>query len=180
MENINSIIIPDFKAKKSRLKKQPQKILVEKQSLSRINRPLNCRYCESEKILNPDQYQNLFDLHGSEEKLKEEFFCKPCEMNMRGNPFLFWSIYGEHFHILSKNLKTVFEIYKTSSKSPSDAIALQTMSFSFLKECKISDNNYEFIIIDKLPIGMKIKNIPYVGTIVLNIYENRKNRITIE
>ena len=85
MENIKSIILPDFKAKKTRSKKEPTKILIEKESLSRTNRTLICKYCESDRILNPDQYQSLFDLHGSEEKVNEEFQCKPCEMNMKNN-----------------------------------------------------------------------------------------------
>lgn len=180
MENIKSIILPDFKAKKTRSKKEPTKILVEKESLPRTNRTLVCKFCESDRILNPDQYQSLFDLHGSEEKVNEEFQCKPCEMSMKNNPFFFWAMYGEHLHILSKNLKTAFDIYKTSSKSSTDAVAMQNMSTSFLKECKILDPNFEFIIIDKLPVGMKIKNFPFVGNIILNVYENKKQRIIFE
>lgn len=180
MENIDNIILPDFKAKKTRPKKEPKKVLVEKEALPRINRTVVCKFCGCDRILNPDQYQNLFDLHGSEEKVNEEFCCKPCEMNMKNNPFLFWTTYGEQLHVLSKNLKTAFDIYKSSSKSPSDAVAMQNMSVSFLKECKIFDPNFEFIIVDRLPVGLKIKNFPFVGNVVLNVYENRKQRIIVE
>jgi hypothetical protein len=180
MENIENIMLPDFKAEKPRSKKQPKKILVEKESLPRLNRTVLCKFCQNDRILNPDQFQNLFDLHGSEEKVNEEFFCKPCDMNMKHNPFLFWAMHGELLHVLSKNIKTVFDIYKTSSRSPADALALQNMSVSFLKECKISDLNYEFIIMDQIPVGLKIKNFPFVGNIVLNVYENKKQRIIIE
>ena len=185
MENTNSIILPDFKAKKTRnkksaSKKESKKVLVEKEALPRTNRTVFCKYCESERILNPDQYQSLFDLHGSDEKVNEEFCCKPCEMSMKNNPFYFWTIYGEQLHVLSKNLKTAFDIYKTSAKSSADAVAMQNMSVSFLKECKIFDPNFEFIIVDRLPVGLKIKNFPFVGTVVLNVYENRKQRIIIQ
>ena len=179
MENIDSIILPDFKAKKTRPKKENKKVLVEKETLPRINRTVVCKYCESDRILNPDQYQSLFDLHGSEEKVAEEFCCKPCEMHMKNNPFYFWVTYGEPLHILSKNLKTTFDIYKTSARSQADAVALQNMTVSFMKEVKISDSNFEFIIVDRVPVGMKIKNFPFVGEVILNVYENRKQRITI-
>jgi len=179
MENTDSIILPDFEAKKTRPKKEPKKVLVEKETLPRTNRTVVCKFCESDRILNPDQYQSLFDLHGSEEKVSEEFFCKPCEMSMKNNPFLFWVIYGEPLQILSKNLKTSFDIYKTSSRSREDAVALQNMSISFMKEAKILDPNFEFIIIDQIPVGMKIKNFPFVGTVILNVYESRKQRITV-
>jgi hypothetical protein len=179
MENIESIILPDFKAKKTRPKKENKKVLVEKETLPRTNRTVVCKYCESDRILNPDQYQSLFDLHGSEEKVAEEFCCKPCEMIMKNNPFYFWVNYGDSLHILSKNLKTAFDIYKTSSRSSADAVALQNMTVSFMKEVKISDSNFEFIIVDRIPVGMKIKNFPFVGEIILNVYENKKQRITI-
>jgi hypothetical protein len=180
MENIENIELPDFKAEKPRSKKQPKKIMVEKESLPRLNRTVFCKFCQNDRILNPDQYQNLFDLHGSEEKVNEEFFCKPCDMNMKHNPFLFWAMHGEPLHVLSKNIKNVFDIYKTSSRTPADALALQNMSVAFLKECRISDPNYEFIIMDQVPVGLKIKNFPFVGNIVLNVYENKKQRIIIE
>ena len=179
MENIDNIILPDFKAKKTRSKKEPKKVLVEKETLPRTNRTVVCKFCESDRILNPDQYQSLFDLHGSEEKISQEFCCKPCEMHMKNNPFSFWVIYGEHLQVLSKNLKTTFDLYKSSSKSPADAVALQNMSIAFLKEVKILEPNFEFIVIDHLPVGMKIKNFPFVGTVILNVYENKKQRITI-
>lgn len=179
MENIESIILPDFKAKQTRPKKENKKVLVEKETLPRTNRTVVCKFCESDRILNPDQYQSLFDLHGSEERVAAEFCCKPCEMNMKNNPFYFWVTYGEPLHILSKNLKTAFDIYKSSAKTPVDAVALQNMSVSFLKEAKISESNFEFVIINRLPVGMKIKNFPFVGEVILNVYENRKQRITI-
>jgi hypothetical protein len=98
---------------------------------------------------------------------------------MKNNPFSFWVIYGDHLQVLSKNLRTAFDLYKSSSKSPADAVALQNMSIAFLKEAKILEPNFEFIIIDYLPVGMKIKNFPFVGTVILNVYENKKQRITI-
>jgi hypothetical protein len=48
-----------------------------------------------------------------------------------------------------------------------------------MKEAKILDPNFEFIIIDQIPVGMKIKNFPFVGTVILNVYESRKQRITV-
>lgn len=176
MEDTNKINLPDL-SKKSKAKKQ--KNTEQKETLPRTNREINCIYCENQKILNPDQYQALFDLHGSEQKVNEEFFCKPCEMQMRNNPFKFWTIYGEQFKTLIKNLKTTFEIYKSSSHSLEDATALQNMATSFLKECKIKEPNFEFIITDRNPVGMTIKSVPFVGDVVLNVYESKNNRIII-
>jgi hypothetical protein len=178
MEDTNNINLPDLpkkSGKKTKTKDKP----IENQILPRTNRDLVCIYCENEKILNPDQYQALYDLHGSEEKIKDEFFCKPCEMQMKNNPFKFWTIYGNQFKTLLKNLKTTFEIYKTSSHSLEDATALQNMTLSFLKECNIKEPNFEFIIVDKNPIGMTIKSVPFVGDVVLNVYESKNNRIII-
>lgn len=178
MEDINKITIPNLEKKVGR-KQKNNKITVEKNLLSRINRELDCIYCESKKTLNPDQYQALFDLHSNEEKIKEEFFCKPCEMQMKKNPFKFWTIYGDNYKNLLKNLKTTFDIYKTSNRSLEDANALQNMTISFLKESNISEPNFEFIITDKIPTGMIIKNVPFVGRIYLHVYESKNNRITI-
>lgn len=176
MENINTIDLPVLQKKPGR--KQKNKI-IEKEVLPRTNRDLSCIYCESEKILNPDQYQALFDLYGSEEKIKDEFYCKPCEMQMKKNPFSFWTIYSDHYKNLIKNLRTAFDIYKTSSRSLADANALQNMSLSFLKECKIKEPNFEFIIKDTVPVGMWIKSVPFVGDVKLDVYETKSNRINI-
>lgn len=177
MEDINKINLPVLKKKPGR---KPTTNKIEKELLPRINRDLFCIYCESEKTLNPDQYQALFDLYGSDEKIKDEFFCKPCEMQMKKNPFRFWTIYGDGYKNLIKNLKTTFDIYRTSARSMEDAGALQSMSVNFLKECNIREPNFEFIIKDAVPMGMCVKNVPFVGDILLNVYEPKPNRIIIK
>lgn len=177
MEDIKKIELPVFPKKLGRKAKIKT---IEKQLLPRINRDLVCIYCNSDKILNPDQYQALFDLYGDETKIQQEFYCKPCEMVMKKNPFIFWTLYGEGFKQLFKNLKTTFDVYKSSSRSVEDATALQSMTVNFLKECKIKEPNFEFIINEKIPTGMIIKSVPFVGDVHLNVYESGNDRIVIK
>lgn len=176
MENIDSIILPDL-APKKRPKKEPEKILVEKQTLSRVNRTIACRYCEEEKILNPDQYQALFDLHEDEEKIKEEFFCKSCDVKMRKNPYEFWARKGDSLHELSKSLRNVFEAFKISQKTQNDVFVLQNSCAGILSQSKISPDNVEFTIDSGNPISLKIKNFPFIGEVVINVYEPKASRI---
>ncbi len=171
--------MPDLSAK-PKTSKPPKKVLVEKETLSRVNRTVICPYCESEKILNPDQYQILFDYHGTEQAVLDEFMCKACEMDMKRNPIKFWAIYGEPLQILSKNLKSAFDQYKNSSRGEPDAVNMQVSCSAFLKEFKIVEPNFEFIIVDRLPIAMKIRHFPCIGNIILRVYEQRKNRIYVE
>lgn len=180
MENILSIVLPDFgkEKKTAKPKKPPTVVTVEKSILSKINRTVTCKYCENQRILNPDQYQSLFEEHGSEEVLNEEFMCKPCYMNMKRNPIKFWTIFGESYQTLSKNLKYVFEAFKSSPQNNADVVTLQAESARVLKECGIIDN-YEFVIHDKLPVAITIKSAPFVGIISLRVYEQKKNRIYI-
>jgi hypothetical protein len=177
MEDITSIILPDLSPKK-RQKKEPEKILVEKQKLSRINRTIVCKYCEEEKILNPDQYQALFDLHGSEEKINEEFYCKSCDVKMRKNPYEFWARKGDSLHELGKNLKNVFESFRVSQKSQNDVFVLQNSCAGILSQNKISPDNVEFIIDNQgNPTSLKIKNFPFIGEVMIHTYEPKATRL---
>jgi hypothetical protein len=178
MENIDSIILPDL-TKKPKTEKPPKKVLVEKSVVSRVNRNVVCGYCEIEKILNPDQYQLLLDTHG-EDKIAEEYICKPCEMNMKRNPLEFWAIHGPQFKIMIKHLKNSFDSYKHSTRQGPDAVKLQTDVASIMFANKIVDPNYEFITENWIPVAMKIKNFPCVGSIILRVYEQGKNKIVIE
>lgn len=186
MENIESFILPDItapkttKASKGPAKKAPAKVLVEKEVLSRVNRTVVCNYCDADKILNPDQYQQLFDIHGNEESLKAEFMCKPCEMEMKRNPIRFWTLFGEPLQVLSKHLKNAFESFRNSAHTNQDVVNMQTQCMVHLKECRIIEPNFEFVIQDRQPVAMRIKNIPYVGSLILKVYEQRRNRINIE
>lgn len=188
MENIESFVLPDItaskttKASKAPVKKSSAKVLmVEKEVLSRVNRMVTCNYCDVDKTLNPDQYQQLFDIAGSEETLKVEFMCKPCEMEMKRNPIRFWTLFGEPLQVLSKHLKNAFEIFRNSAHTNRDVVNMQTQCMVHLKECKIIEPNFEFVIQDRQPVAMRIKNIPYVGSLILKVYEQqRRNRINIE
>jgi hypothetical protein len=175
--------MPAFEGKPKKAgkpKKEPTKVLVEKEVLAKTNRTVICKYCESPRILNPDQYQTLFDQYESEEKLNEEFMCKPCDMDMKRNPIKFWTLFGEPLQILSKNLKAAFEAYRMSARTDADVVSMQTTCIAMLKECKIVEPNFEFIIHERFPVALAIKNIPYVGTVILRVYEQqRKNRIHI-
>lgn len=176
MENIDSIILPDL-APKKRQKKEPEKILVEKQTLSRVNRTVKCIYCEEEKILNPDQYQALFDLHESEEKINEEFYCKPCDMKMRKNPYEFWARKGDSLHELSKTLKNIFESFRVSQKTQNDVFVLQNSCAGVLSQYKISPDNVEFTLDQENPNGLKIKNFPFIGEVLIKVYEPKQTRL---
>jgi hypothetical protein len=181
MEDIKSIILPDLSDKKNKKTPKPAKtVLVEKQELKRVNRTVKCIYCENDKILNPDQYQNLFDMYGSEEKVQEEFCCKQCEVVMRKNPFLFWSRYGEPLHDLIKSIKPVVNAFASSSKNLDAARSLQIGCLEVLKQHKVSPDNIEFISDTNLvPTVLKIKNMPFVGEIALFLNESRSNSILI-
>lgn len=175
MENIDSIILPDL-TKKPKIEKPPKKILVEKEIVSRINRNVTCGYCEIEKILNPDQYQSLLDNHGSE----DEFMCKSCEVTMKRTPLEFWTVHGPQFKIMSKYLKNTYDTYRNSARQGSDAMKLQADSAAIMLANKIVDPNYEFITENQIPVAMRIRNFPCVGSVVLRVYEQGKNKITIE
>lgn len=183
-----SILLPenlDKPAKKktaNKASKEPKIIVVEKQSLPRVNRTLGCIYCQTEKILNPDQYQKLFDVYESDEKIKEEFYCKPCEMHMKKNPYLFWAKNGEIFHDLAKNLRTVFDQFASSQRSPNDASVLQRSCSEILTRNKISFDNVAFIsnATTNIPESLVIKNLPFVGEVIVKVYESKNNRISIQ
>lgn len=98
---------------------------------------------------------------------------------MKRNPIKFWTLFGEPLQILSKHLKTAFDAYRASSRTTQDVVNMQTQCMVHLKECKIIEPNFEFVVQDGLPVAMAIKNIPYVGTVVLRVNEQRKNRIHI-
>ena len=187
MENITSLIPPQYttftevplkKEKKTTVK--TQNIPADKTVLSKVNRTLVCKFCGSDKILNPKQYQELFDQYESEERLAEEFMCKPCEMAMRRNPFRFWTIYGDSYQILSKNLRAIFDVFRGSQRTQEDAVRMQTATENLMREHSISNTLYEYVIRESVPVGMAIKDIPYVGTVVLWVYEPKKQRIQLQ
>jgi hypothetical protein len=180
-----SIILPknlgNPKPEKKKTTKESKNVVVEKQSLPRTNRTLGCIYCQTEKILNPDQYQKLFDIYETEEKIKEEFFCKPCEMQMKRNPFLFWAKHGELLHELAKSLKSTFDGFSNSTKSVNDASVLQRTCSEILTEYKISPDNVAFISnpSTNVPEALIIKNMPFTGEVIIKVYEPKNNRISI-
>jgi len=178
MENIEKIVIPSIPKKEKNESKKT--VLVEKESLPRKNRTITCRYCQVDKILNPNQYQTLFDACGSDEqRVTEEFMCKACEMSMKRNPFLFWSNYGDAFSGIIKDVKSIFDTFRNSRREVSDAVNLQNSSVSVLQGYKIPDSNFEFIVVEGLPSGIRIRNVPFVGSISLNVYKTGKEKIEI-
>lgn len=178
MENIDDIIIPSEPAKKT-AKKVNKTVLVEKESLPRVNRKVTCGYCQVDKILNPKQYQELFDVHGSEEKVESEFMCKPCEMDMKKNPFMFWAKYGNVFDPLIKEIRTIFDSFRASKREVSDGVQLQNSTTVLFSNSKVPDTNFEFLIENGSPVGILIKNMPFVGQIYLLPYSSGKDRVKI-
>lgn len=154
-------------------KKAPKKVLDVKERLMKVNRTVKCIFCDTERILNPDQYQTYFDYWGTEERVDKNFFCKPCDVKMQDNPIKFWFLNGDDLKTLSKNLKACFDLYTRSPRAQNDLLSLQSMSTAFLNAAKIDGSNFEFIVSNAVPVAMKIKNIPFVGDLQLNVYENR-------
>lgn len=178
MESIVSIqpyVPPTLdKPKKEKKAKEIKTIEEVRERLPRVNREIQCIHCRDLKTLNPDQYQSYFDYWGSIEKVEREFYCKTCDVAMKENPFKFWTFHGDNFKRLGKYLKSCFENYRKSNRNQEDLVSLQNMSLHFLHEADVREPNYEFVIVDSLPHAMKIKNIPFVGNIQLNVYDDAR------
>ena len=78
---------------------------------------------------------------------------------------------------LNKGIKATFEVYKSSGRSNEDVLALQNMTTSFLQQNNISSDNMEFILENQLPVAIKIKNMPFVGTFEFRPYTEEKIKI---
>jgi hypothetical protein len=177
MENIDTFILPDIK-KPEKPKKEPKMVPNARDRLTRSNREVPCAYCSEIKILNPDQYQLLFDTHGSDEKIKDEYMCKPCDMKAKNNPVEFWLRHGEQLHVLAKDLKEVYDLFNASFKTQQDLVALNNIVRDKLSVLKIS--NFSILISrDNTARGIQLREFPFVGTINVKIYEDRKTRIEI-
>lgn len=146
--------------------------------LAKTNRTVKCNFCEDDRILNPEQYQAYYDFYGDEDKIAREFICKPCEVKQKDNPFLFWAEHSPLVKKLSKNIKVAFELFQKSEKYNQDVLVLQNMINGFLTESKISTDKYEIVIERQSPVGLIIKNFPFVGTITLKPYEQIKINIS--
>lgn len=183
MEDIKNFDIPEFidlTEDKGKTKKVPKKetklILEERGRLPKINRTLRDIYSGEEKIVNPDQYQALYDYWGSHEKIEKNFISKETEMQMRENPIRFWLLHGQLLQNLAIQLKAIYE----------DFFRLNDPGY-FVRESKrlFTENNialYDFEPLNtqnKTLNGVIIKNIPFVGNILIKPYENRQNRITL-
>lgn len=151
----------------------------DKKKLAKVNRNVTCIFCATERILNPEQYQAYFDYWGDEEKIKRNFVCQPCDTKQSENPFAFWVTHHEKTRKLTKGLKAIFEVYRASNKTDIDVKSLQDMTVHLLGEYQITGNNMEFIIENQLPAGVKIRNMPFVGTIELKPYNETKINIII-
>lgn len=183
MENITDFVLPvlDKPEKQKKQKKQPKQILEERPRLPRTNRTIKCAFCSSEKILNPDQYQGLFDYWGNEEKIEREFMCKDCDVAQKENPILFGAKHGELFINLTKKIRAAFEVFNSSTRTNEHIVALQNMVNSFLSEVKIDTRSAEYGT-EPAPNGfivktLKLNNMPFIGTITLHPYEQPINRI---
>lgn len=149
----------------------------EPKKLAKVNRPINCIFCESERILNPKQYQSYFDYWGDEEKIKRNFVCKPCEMLQNENPFSFWLKNHDSVKKVVRALKAVFEVYKGSSKAQEDVVTLQNMTNNVLKDVHVDITKIEFLLENRLPVAVRVKNMPFVGDFEIRPYDEIKIKI---
>lgn len=193
MENKTEIELPDFSkvtltptpAKKAASKKAATKTIVEeRERLPRTNRHINCSYCSTEKVLNPDQYQSYYDFYGSEDKIEREFMCKECEMESKKNPIKFWYKHGDLLQEMSRHIRIAFDLFNRSSKGNNEFNAMRNMVLYHTKEALIEDTGVEFVarqLPNNLPEfhSLKIHKIPHVGTLTIKPYEDKKNRIEI-
>jgi hypothetical protein len=188
MENITTFIVPDIantKAKKVAKKKPTKEIIEERARLPRTNRTIPCAFCHQDKTLNPDQYQARYDFWGDEDKLQREFQCKECDMSAKTNPVRFWLEHSELLYLLTRKVRAAFEVFNASSRGNDDVVALQNMVNSFLSEVHIDPRlavyGTEPFAQNKITVKtLKLNNIPFVGTITLQPYENTEHRIKFE
>lgn len=164
-----------------RKNKKPLDLEETRTRLPKVNRSVKCVHCEQDRILNPEQYQSYFDYWGDEEKLLRNFICKPCDMQIQLNPFKFWTVHSDHYSKLSKTLKIAFDLFNNSQKTSNDEMNMTKMIVDTLKIANIeaspnllSNNHLEFMIDNRVVRGMKIKNIPFVGTVTITPYESTK------
>jgi len=185
MEKTNEFILPDMsKIKKKKIKPatEPTKLIVEeRERLPRTNRTIKCAFCSTEKILNPDQYQSLYDYWGNEDKIQREFMCKDCDIEQKTNPVLFGMKYSELLPTLTRKIRAAFEVYNASNKDNADIVALQNMVNAFLGECHIDTRSAEYGT-EPAPRGftvktLKLNHFPFIGNITLYPYETTQNRV---
>jgi len=180
MEDINSIILPDFNKKPEEEKKKPlKKVPNARERLTRTNREVCCAYCGNSRILNPDQYQTLFDTYKSEEGVNANFMCKPCDMDSQENPIKFWTIHGNFWNPVMKEIKEMFEAFNSSNKTQQDFITLQRIIATPLKKVHIEGNYTILLSRDNFARGIQFKNFPFIGTLNIKVYEQKEKRIEI-
>jgi len=184
LENTTEFVVPEMKQRKRKEKKEPKQILEERPRLTRTNRTIPCAFCATEKILNPDQYQARFDYWGDEEKLAREFMCKDCEVSMKENQFKFWAKHGELFQTLTRKIKAAFEVFNASNRGNPETVTLQNMVNSFLGEAFIDPRTVEYgtepAARGFLVKTLKLRNLPFIGTLTLQPYESVNNRLKFE
>lgn len=166
MENTQTItpyIPPSLDGNKPlKSEKKPVKTILDvKERLPKVNRTITCTCCKEEKILNPEQYQAYYDYWGTTEKIEKEFICKPCEMLRKENPFKFEYTHSEFIDKFKKDVRRFFLEWRDVSKRNNALIGLQTL----LEQSSIKDPNFEVVMQNGIPNGMRIRNIPFVGNI---------------
>lgn len=186
MENTNEFIVPETitKPRKKKEKIEPKQILEERPRLTRTNRTIPCAYCSTEKILNPDQYQSMFDYWGNEEKIAREFMCKDCEVSMKENPIKFWAKHGELLPTLTRKVRAAFEVFNSSARGNNEIVTLQNMINSFLGEVfidpRLAEYGTEPAARGFLVKTLKLKTLPFIGNITIQPYESSNNRFKLE
>lgn len=183
MENKTTFEVPEFDNEvKGKNKPGPRQknTTIDKPLLPSINREVKCSYCDEIRMMGPAPYQKKFDYYGSEDAVARHFQCQECETAEKTNPFAFGLHHNDIVNTLANNLRPVFERYINSGKQNSDAIALQNNTDMVLNQAKIFHPNYEYIIINGLPDGIKI-NFPFVGKVIIRPLEYTKvKKIAVE
>jgi hypothetical protein len=175
MENTTTFKVPDFEAKPQKPGKK-----IEKELLTRINRDVKCAFCEQTKLLNPDQYQKRFDYYGSEDAIARNFQCQVCETQENTNPFRFWFDHSLVVNDLANDLKPIFRSFINGPKTGNEVVKLQNETHDLLRENHIQAPNFEFLVRNGLPEGIKF-NFPFIGLVVIKPLEYKKeNKVIVE
>jgi hypothetical protein len=183
MENKTTFELPVFE-KESKEKGKPgpkqKATTVEKPLLPSINREVKCVYCEESRTMGPAPYQKKFDYYGSEEAIARHFQCQECETAEKTNPFKFHLEHSDVVNNLANNIRPIFERYNNSGKQQQDVLNLQSYTDQVLGQAKVFAPNYEFLITNGLPDGLKI-NFPFVGKVIIRPLEFTKvKKISVE
>jgi len=141
------------------------------ENLPKVNRTIPCAYCETDKILNPHQYEKRIAYFGNHDAVLRHFKCQECETSENENPFSFNLRHSQIAFQLANELKSCFERFNVSG----NALVIQSEVASILSKNGISAKNHSFVMKDNKAQSLKI-NFPFIGDVLISPLEFRKDK----